>query len=143
MVLGGAVALGSLQYGIGSLQEPESGFYPVMLGVVLAFVGLLILVIPDPESQERLAAAEPLGELLKKHLRPWLGGVGGLLLFLILGRYGGLIPASFGLVFCAALGDSQNSLKAALILAAVTTAITVAVFHFGFQMQFPLLTFLD
>ena len=64
---------------------------------------------------------------------------GGLI---ILGTYGGLVPATFSLVFISALGDHNNSVKQSFWLAVGVTAFTVAVFHYGMQMQFPLFTWL-
>lgn len=140
---GALTAAGGARYGIGNFQTPDAGMYPVMLGLALAFIGLFVLVLPDGPRRGIVETSTPLREVIQKHLRAWVAGVGGLILFVVLGKYGGLIPASFGLVFCAALGDSRNSLKASALLATGATIATVLIFHYGFHMQFPLLTFLD
>ena len=61
-----------------------------------------------------------------------------MLSFIVLAKYGGLIPATFSLIFISTFADQKNTFKVALITATVLTLFTVAVFHFGLQMQMPL-----
>jgi hypothetical protein len=56
----------------------------------------------------------------------------------VLGQYGGLLPATFAVVFISALGDRQNTVKGAFLLSIVMCAVCVAVFWYGLQVQFPL-----
>jgi hypothetical protein len=58
----------------------------------------------------------------------------------VLGQHGGLVPASFVSVFLAALGDRNNSVRAAAGLAALMTALGVVVFHYGLHLLLPLFT---
>jgi high-affinity Fe2+/Pb2+ permease len=58
--------------------------------------------------------------------------------FIVLGEYGGLVPATFAIVFISALGDRNNSLKQAFWLSAGMVVIAVVIFWWALQMQFDL-----
>jgi len=140
LVTGIVVVIAGVGYGMGTLRQMGSGFFPVVLGVLLALIGAMLLA-----SAGRVSAgtAEPPPETA--HLagpvvqwRGWLCIVAGLLAFVVLGQHGGLVPASFASVFIAALGDRANSVRAAATLAAVLTAAGVAVFHVGLHLALPL-----
>ena len=62
----------------------------------------------------------------------------GILAFLLLGHYGGLLPATFAIVFISALGDRSNRVKHALLLAVAMSVIATAVFWWALQLQMPL-----
>ncbi|MCJ9712140.1 tripartite tricarboxylate transporter TctB family protein, partial [Bordetella hinzii] len=70
--------------------------------------------------------------------RGWGCITGGLAAFMLLGQYGGLVPATLGLVFISALGDRQHTIKSAALLAVGVTLLGVAIFSWGLQLQFPL-----
>lgn len=143
VLIGIATTVGSTEYQIGTMARMGPGFYPMMLGIVMMVLGLLIAILPDsPDEILADRQTEPLSSKIRKHARPWAAIIGGMLLFIILGTYGGLVPATFSLVFISALGDHNNSVKQSFWLAVGVTAFTVAVFHYGMQMQFPLFTWL-
>lgn len=62
----------------------------------------------------------------------------GILAFLLLGHYGGLLPATFAIVFISALGDRKNTIKQAILLSVAMSAIAVVVFWWALQLQLPL-----
>ncbi|MNI53324.1 Tripartite tricarboxylate transporter TctB family protein [compost metagenome] len=62
----------------------------------------------------------------------------GILAFLLLGEYGGLLPATFAIVFISALGDRKNTIKQAILLSVAMSAIAVVVFWWALQLQLPL-----
>ncbi|MEJ0045599.1 MAG: hypothetical protein WDN04_05275 [Rhodospirillales bacterium] len=47
-------------------------------------------------------------EKLAPEWRGWICIVASVLAFVVLGKYGGLLPATFAIVFIAALGDRDN-----------------------------------
>ena len=103
-------------YGMGSLRQMGSGFFPVVLGVLMALDRAALLATAGRAAAG--AAAEPPAETA--HLagplvqwRGWLCIIAGVLSFVVLGEHGGLVPASFVSVFIAALGDRANSVRAA------------------------------
>ncbi len=139
VLIGLGTAIASTGYNMGTMGRMGPGYYPFLLGILLIALGLLICVTPDSPDEVRAdAERQPIGAVLKRYGRPWLAILVGMIAFIVLGRYGGLAPATFALIFIAALGDHNNSFKACLGLAVGTVAFAVAVFHYGMQLQFPL-----
>ena len=144
VVAGVAVVAAGVGYGLGSLRQMGSGFFPTVLGVLMALIGAALLLtgrrapaaaVPD-EAAETAHLAGPLVQW-----RGWLCIVAGVLSFVVLGEHGGLVPASFVSVFVAALGDRKNSVRDAAMLAALMTLLGVVVFHYGLHLLLPLFTF--
>jgi hypothetical protein len=127
----GAAWLGN-DYHVGTLNHMGPGFFPVALGALLAVCGLAIALGAKapaaPGAQSRQAP----------EWRGWSCIVGGIAAFVVFGHYGGLLPATFSLVFISAMGDRQNTVKGALLLSAALCAVCVTVFWWGLKMQFPL-----
>lgn len=141
LLIGVATALGSLEYSLGTMGRMGPGYFPLLLGILLAVIGILIVVTPDSPDETRADAnREPFGVVVRRRIRPWVAAVGGIIAFIVVGKYGGLIPATFVLIFGAALGDPKNSLKASFCLAVGVVAFAIAAFHYGLQLQFPLLS---
>lgn len=127
----GAIFQGT-SYQVGSLRAMGAGFFPVSLGAILALTGLVIIVT----ARRNEAAAE--GAPLPMEWRGWICIALGIISFIVLGRYGGLLPASFAIVFISALGDRENTVTSALVLASAIVLICIIVFWWALQMQFPL-----
>ncbi|WP_322102288.1 tripartite tricarboxylate transporter TctB family protein [Paraburkholderia sp. J41] len=127
----GAVVQG-MQYGVGTVTHMQSGFFPVALGCVLALLGLVIA------AGARKNAAGPQEEVLPPEWRGWICITLGILAFLVLGRYGGLVPATFAIVFVSALGDRDNTVRSAFLLAIAICAIAVVLFWWALKLPFPL-----
>lgn len=132
LLIGLGTIMHSLSYTLGTLVRMGPGYFPLVLGVLLTFCGLILLVRPSQTAQLPSSAPK------KLLMRPWLAIIASMVVFIIVGRYGGLVPATLLLVFIAALGDAANSFKAAAILAILVTLAAVALFHYGMQLQFPL-----
>ncbi|AUL48380.1 tripartite tricarboxylate transporter TctB [Bordetella trematum] len=134
----GAVYAGT-QYHLGSLSHMGPGFFPAAIGTLLAFVGLLIALSarPAPTADDVKPASDG-----HQHAFPDLRGAAcivlGILAFLLLGEWGGLLPATFAIVFISALGDRSNTLKQAFLLSLAMCAVAVAVFWWALQLQLPL-----
>lgn len=140
-LVGLGTIVGSNNYTIGSLARMGPGLFPLLLGVIMLAIGLLIAVTPDsPDEVLADSRQEPFSQVVRAHLRPWSAIIGGMVLFIVLGHYGGLVPATFALVLVSALGDHNNSIKSAFWLAVGVTVFAVVVFHYAMQMQFPLFT---
>jgi len=139
---GAAVVIAGVGYGMGTLRQMGSGFFPAVLGVLMALVGVaLLMTAPRAASAPAESAAETAhlaGPVVQ--WRGWLCIIAGVLSFVVLGQHGGFVPASFVSVFVAALGDRGNSVRAAAGLAALMTALGVVVFHYGLHLLLPLFT---
>ncbi len=139
VLIGIGTTVGATEYQLGSLARMGPGYYPLALGVILTLLGLLIAFTPDsPDEVVADHGRRHFMETVRSHVRPWVACIGGMLAFIVLGKWGGLVPATLVLIFVAAQGDPKNSLKASLLLAIGVTVFAVAVFRYGMQMQFPL-----
>jgi hypothetical protein len=135
LLLGVGAAVTGSGYKVGSLAKMGPGFMPVLLGVVLAFLGILIAstAVGSPQADDK--------KLLPDNPQwfGWLCILGGPVLFIILGQHGGMIPAVFACVFVCALGDKTATYKSSAILAAGVTVFGVLLFHYLLSIPFPLL----
>ncbi|WP_118181706.1 tripartite tricarboxylate transporter TctB family protein [Paraburkholderia phosphatilytica] len=139
IVVGIAVLTHSVSYHIGTLVQMGPGFFPFFLGLILALAGSGIAV------QGYLAAhteAVPERRTAKKKLRPewkaWMLICVGMVAFVVLTKCLGLVAGTFAVVFISALGDRDNNLKSAVLLALAMDAIAVIVFWWALQIQLPL-----
>ncbi len=137
-LIGAAAILQSIHYNIGSLSQMGSGFFPAALGVVLALLGIAIALRARTDSGggmiEGITATMP----FRPQWRGWICILLSVAAFVVFGEYGGLVPATFASVFIAALGDRQNSLLSAFLLAIAMVATATVVFWWALQVQFPL-----
>ena len=132
MVLIGLWAvIGGMRYDVGTLERIGPGFFPVAVGALLALVGVAIAVGADPAVRETGFGFVP-------EWRGWSGIIGGILAFIGLGYHGGLVPATFALVFISAMGDRQTTLRQAVCLAAGMVVVSVILFRWALRLQLPL-----
>ena len=113
LLIGVGAAVTGTGYKFGTLARMGPGFMPVVLGVVLAFLGLLI-------AGTALGSSEPDDKKFLPDNPQWFGWLcilGGPVLFIIIGQYGGMIPAVFACVFVCALGDKTATYKSSAVLA--------------------------
>ena len=132
-VTGACAVEAGWSYGLGTLSGMGPGFFPAAVGTILVAVGLGIAFTARPRD------ARPVSRVVD-----WRGGsciLLGLAAFTVLGRYGGLMPATFAVVFLSALGDRHNTVAAAAVLALVMCAICAGVFWWGLRIQMPLFAF--
>ena len=130
--IGLAAAFQGSSYKLGTLERMGPGFFPTALGVILAAVGVAIAVTA------RFARYEGELEVLAPEWRGWACIIGALVAFVVLGKYGGLLPATFAIVFISALGDRQNTFLGAMVLGLAAVVVAIVVFWWALQLQFPL-----
>ncbi|VTU13951.1 MULTISPECIES: tripartite tricarboxylate transporter TctB family protein [unclassified Variovorax] len=141
MVFIGLLAVyAGLDYKTGTPARMGPGFFPVAVGALLAVTGLLIALSARTEadsSAPKLVVAHGHG-----HGMPDLRGgvciILATLAFLLFGIYGGLVPATFAIVFISALGDRSNTITQAILLSLAMCIIAVIVFWWALQLQLPL-----
>jgi hypothetical protein len=140
MVLTGLGAIyGGTSYNIGSLSHMGPGFFPAALGALLVFTGILIALAgrkPEPEG-EQSGGPSPHPHGLPD-VRGGLCIIAGIVAFIILGNWGGLLPATFAITFISALGDRTNTVLQSLLLSLAMVVIAVVVFWWALQLQLPL-----
>ena len=138
LLIGLGVALKGLTYRGGTLMHMGPGFLPTALGVILALLGVAIALAASTQAE----TDDRDQRILPEHPQwwGWLCILAGPVLFIVFGRYFGLIPGTFACVFVSALGDRTASLKSSLILAIVVTAFGVGLFSYFLQIPMPVLT---
>jgi len=138
VVIGLLAVYAGLGYRTGTAARMGPGFFPVAVGVLLAITGALIAL--SARGEDASAKAQPAHG--HNHSLPDLRGsvciVLGILAFLLIGVYGGLVPATFAIVFISALGDRSNTLTQAVLLSLAMCVVAVVVFWWGLQLQLPL-----
>jgi len=132
LAIGLAAIVQGRQYPIGTLSRMGPGYFPVALGAILAFTGLAIVV------SARFASRQVEEKALPAEWRGWFCIGLSIVAFVVLGKHGGLVPATFAVVFISALADRQNTILAAAVLALATVAICIVVFWWALQMNFAL-----
>ena len=135
VLLGVGAMVEGARYSIGSLHRMGPGFFPIALGALLTLIGIAIGVVA---WLERAPPADAARKPLPPEWRGWACIVGGVIAFIVLGRYGGLVPATAAIVFISALGDRENTIASALLLTALMLVICIVVFWWALQMTFPL-----
>jgi hypothetical protein len=135
ILIGLGAGLEGLTYKLGTLTHMGPGFFPVVLGVILVVLGMLIAATA--------VAGRPAGDqgTLSKRSEwwGWFCIIAGPILFIILGLYGGMVPAAFACVFVTALGDRTATIKGSLTLAAAVTTFAVFLFYYLLRIPFPLI----
>jgi energy-converting hydrogenase Eha subunit E len=136
VLLGLVMAIKGPGYRVGTLMHMGPGFMPTVLGVILIFLGILIagtaVAAPPVEGEERILPPNP-------QWWGWFCIIAGPALFILLGTYFGLIPATFACVFVSSLGDRTATWKGSLVLATVVTVFGVALFSYVLKVPMPLL----
>ena len=120
LAVGAGVVHEARDYGIGTLAAAGPGLYPMMLGVLLALVGLAIaaeaLLMP-PHAEEAELMTDGGIDLRGPEWRGWSCIIAGVVAFIVCAWMSGLAPAIFACVFISAMGDRGASLKGSLLLA--------------------------
>lgn len=129
----GAIFEGST-YRIGTLREMGPGFFPAAVGALMLLMGVIIAI--EGLARKNIATKD---DSKPSQARGWFCILGGTAAFIVLGEYTGLLPATFAIVFISALGDRQNTVKSAFILATSMCVVATVIFWWGLQLQFPLL----
>jgi hypothetical protein len=115
-------------YQMGSSVRMGPAYFPVVLGGLLAFLGLLVLLDSIVEEGPPVA---------KFHFRPLLFIAISSLAFAYLLKPLGLALASVALVFISAYGGHEFKVKEVAIMSVVLVIFSVLVFVKGLSLPFP------
>lgn len=127
-----AFALGATAYQIGDPVRMGPGFFPLLVGVLLAIVGILIAVTRWSDGEEGSQLTAP----------PWRAAgliFGAILVFGLTVRGLGLIPSIFVTALLGSLASRLTNVFGALLLAIGLTLLSVAVFVVALSVRLPLL----
>lgn len=137
--VGVSFAWGAAGYNVGTGARMGPGYFPMMLGIVLAFLGGLIMfkaLVVETESGDKIG---------KWAWKPMLFIIGANLLFGImiggLPSIGlppmGLVAGIFALTIVASLAGERFKLKEVLILATILAVGSYLAFVMLLKLQFP------
>lgn len=140
MAIGVAFAWGATSYSVGSAARMGPGYFPLMVGVLLAILGVVITfksLVVETEDGEKIGAWawKPLFFIIAANLvfGLMLGGLPSLKIPAM-----GLIAGIYALTFIAALAGEEFKLKEVAILASVLAVMSYLAFIVLFKLQFPL-----
>lgn len=138
-VVGASFAYGATNYNIGSGGRMGPGYFPLLLGVILAILGSAIMfkaLVVETQDGEKIGkwAWKPLFFIIAANL---LFGVllGGLPSVGIPAM--GLVAAIFGVTIVASLAGDTFNLKEVLILSVVLSIGSYLAFIMLLKLQFP------
>ncbi len=125
-----AFAVGALAYDIGDPVRMGPGFFPLVVGVLLAVLGGLIAVTRSNEPDEEPISAPP-----------WRAAgliLAALVVFGLTVRGLGLIPSIFVTALLASFASRETKPLVAVLLAVGLTALSIAIFVFALSLRLPL-----
>ena len=139
MLIGGAFAWGATNYSVGTGARMGPGYFPLLLGIVLAVLGAGILFYSLVEHTED---GEPVGKFAWRPIVFVLGAnVAFGILLAGLPSLGvpamGLILAIYALVFIASMAGDHFVLKDVLILATILSVGSYLAFIVLLKLQMP------
>jgi hypothetical protein len=140
MLIGIGAVVQGLDYRVGTLTHMGAGFFPVSLGVILACIGVLIAGSAKRPQLRPTAHEGMVHEAGGPEWRGWICILASIAAFIVLGKWGGLLPATFAITFISAMGDRGNTWLSAFVLASVISISCVVIFWWALQVQFPLFT---
>jgi len=124
-----AVAMGAARgYSLGSAGHMGPGYFPMMLGIVLAFIGAILI------ARSLVIAGEPVGTLA---VIPVMVITIGVILFGAMIEKLGLIIALVVITIFSALAARRVRIWETGLLAAVMAAFAVGVFVYALRLPIP------
>jgi Tripartite tricarboxylate transporter TctB family len=139
MAVGIAFAWGATTYKVGDGARMGPGYFPLMLGVLLAILGAVITfkaMVVETEGGDRIGAWawKPLFFIITANLifGVLLGGLPSVKIPAM-----GLIVGIYALTFIAAMAGEEFKFKEVLILATVLAIISYLAFIVLLKLQFP------
>jgi hypothetical protein len=135
LALGLFVAIyASSNYRIGEANHMGPGYFPMVLGWVLAGLGAIIALLAFRKTVQVLHPPA-------FQLRPILAVLLAILVFSLMVERLGLVPATVGLTAVAVFSERPIHLKRSLWLAAGLSLISWLIFTVGLQMTLPAFNF--
>lgn len=139
MGVGVAFAWGATTYNVGTGARMGPGYFPLMLGVLLAIIGAAITFTA------LVFETEGGGKIGKIAWKPLVFVIGANVIFGILlagvGKFGipafGLIVGIYALVFVASMAEAGWKFRTTLILATVLAVGSYLAFVVALKLQFP------
>jgi hypothetical protein len=138
-LIGASFAYGATSYNIGTAARMGPGYFPLLLGIILALIGAFVLF-------KALVVETPTGDAIGAWAwKPLIFIIAGNLLFgILLGGLPsiklpamGLIVAIYGTTLVVSMAGDKFKLKEVLILATVLSVMSYLAFIVLLKLQFP------
>lgn len=132
VAIGVGFAIGATNYSFGSSAKPGPGYFPLLLGVILAVLGAAVLFKAITIESD---GGDPIGDIAWKPLLLILGGV--VAFGLLLPRLG-MVATIPILVVIASLGGDEFHWKGVVLTAAILTFGSWLTFVKGLNLTIPM-----
>ncbi len=140
LIIGGAFAFGATSYTIGTSARMGPGYFPMLLGVIMAILGAIVLfyslIVETPDGDPVTAFA----------WKPIIFVLGANLIFgvLLVGlpsiglKSSGLFAAIYALTIMASKAGNEFKIKEVLILGTILSVISYLAFIVLLKLQMPI-----
>ena len=132
IAFGAAFGIGAFQYDFGDPVRPGPGFFPIVVGLLLGVAGVVIALRSAIDEADAVAAGST-------NWRAMTMIVGGLLVFALVVRGAGLVPAVFVASLIASFASRNTKPLGALAMAIGLTVLSVLIFVVALNLRLPLL----
>ena len=139
IVVGGAFALGASTYTIGTGARMGPGYFPLVLGVLLAIIGIAVTftsLVVETEDGDKVGkfAWKPLFFIITANLvfGACIGGLPSIGLKPL-----GLIVGIYLLTYIASHAGTEHKFKEVVVLATILAALSYVAFILLLKLQFP------
>lgn len=138
-IVGITFAIGATNFTVGSAARMGPGYFPLLLGIVLAGLGLIVTL---QSFKSKAVDGDPVGSFAWRPLGFIIGANLAFGILLVgLPSLGvpafGLIVAIYALVIIAGYARPQSSLKESVILATILAVGSYGAFVYALNLQFP------
>ena len=124
-----AIIVKVYEYPMGTASRMGAGYFPFLLGVVMAVLGLIII------AQALLTSGGPVSKFA---WRPLFWVLGAFVIFGLTAKFLGLVIAILLLVVISSYGGHEHRWKEAIISSIILAASSIAVFVYGLKLPFPI-----
>jgi hypothetical protein len=131
VAFGVVFAWGATAYRMGVKSKMGPGYFPFVLGCLLAFLGLVLVVRSVAFATERT-------DVERLHFKPMTLVLGAIAAFALLLNGGGLAMALLALVVISSLAGAKFDWKESGLVAAVLIVSSWVLFVRGLGLQFPM-----
>ncbi len=139
VVVGAGFAAGATQYSLGSGAKMGPGYFPLVLGVLLAIIGIAVTftsLVVETEDGDKVCkfAWKPLFFIIAANL-VFGASIGGLPLIGL--KPLGLIVGIYLLTYIASHAGEEHNFKEVAVLATILAALSYVAFIVLLKLQFP------
>jgi len=131
LAFGAGAAVIAHGYNFGTPARMGSGFFPVVIGVIIAIMGVILIV----RSLLKPASDEAVGEL---QFRPLVFISAAIVIFGVLIEDAGLVASLAALILVARLAGREGSPLELALMVVVLIAIAVGIFIYGLNIRLKL-----